>query len=264
MDFKDKVVWITGASSGIGEALAYALASKGARLALSARRLDELARVRAACTDPARHLVVPLDLARPQDFAERVAEVEGYFGRIDLLINNAGISQRSLAMDTSIDVDRRLMDINYLGTVALTKAVLPGMCARKAGRIATVTSVAGKLGTPMRSGYAAAKHALHGFFDSLRAEIWADGIGVTLICPGFIRTNLPLVALTGNGAPQGHMDAAQQNGMPPEVCARRILAGLAADKQEIVVAGSRERLAVWLKRLAPGVLAHVLQTAKVT
>lgn len=264
MDYQQQVVWITGASSGIGEALAYALAARGARLVLSARRVDELARVRAACARPEQHLLMPLDLAEPDSFAAKVAEVEAQCGRIDMLINNAGVSQRSLARDTRFEVDRRLIEVNYLGTVALSKAVLPGMLARGRGHFVTVTSVVGKFGTPMRSSYAAAKHALHGFFDSLRAELWRDGIAVTLVCPGFIKTNLPLVALTADGSPQGRMDQAQENGIAPDECARRILRGLDAGQVEIVVAGPRERLGLMIKRFAPSLFNRLIRKASVT
>jgi short-subunit dehydrogenase len=263
MSYQGKVVWLTGASSGIGEALAYELAARGATLALSARRADELERVRARCVQPEAHTIVPLDLADWSTFSAKAAEVEARFGRIDILFNNAGISQRSLARDTSIDVDRRLMEVNYLGTVALTKAVLPSMLRRKGGHIVTITSVAGKLGTPMRSGYAASKHALHGFFDSLRAEIWRENVRVSLVCPGFIKTNLPMVALTGDGSPQGKMDNAQAKGMEPADFARRTLDALAGGRDEVVVGGAKEHMAAWLKRLAPALLARALRTAKV-
>ncbi|QNM98002.1 SDR family oxidoreductase [Chitinimonas koreensis] len=263
MDYKNKVVWITGASSGIGEALAYALAERGATLVLSARRQAELERVRAACARPEAHWSLPLDLAEIDTLAARAAEVEARFGRVDLLINNAGLSQRSLARDTVLAVDRRLIEVDYLGTVALTKAVLPGMLARRSGHLVAVTSLVGKFGTPMRSSYAAAKHALHGFFDSLRAELWRDGIRVSLVCPGFIKTNLSYVALTADGSPQGKMDYAQQHGIEPAECARRILAGLERGRDEIYVAQPRELLAVYLKRFAPGLFARILRKARV-
>ena len=264
MSYQGKVVWLTGASSGIGEALAYDLATRGAMLVLSARRAEELERVKARCQRPGNHMILPLDLADWTDFAAKVAEVEARFGHIDILFNNAGISQRSLARDTTIDVDRRLMEVNYLGTVALTKTVLPSMLRRKQGHIATITSVAGKLGTPMRSGYAASKHALHGFFDSLRAEVWRENVRISLICPGFIKTNLPLVALTGDGSPQGKMDNAQAKGMEPADFARRTLDALARGRDEVVVGGAKEHMGAWLKRFAPGLLARALRTAKVT
>ncbi|GAB3250642.1 SDR family oxidoreductase [Chitinimonas naiadis] len=264
MDYQGKVVWVTGATSGIGEALALAFAARGAKLVLSARRADELARVKAACQNPERHLIVTLDLADPGTFAAKVAEVEAHFGHIDVLVNNAGLSQRSLARDTLLSVDRHLMDVNYLGTVALSKAVLPGMLARRDGHLVTITSLVGKFGTPMRSSYAASKHALHGFFDSLRAELWRDGIRVSLVCPGFIRTNITYNALVGDGSPQGKMDQAQAQGIAPADCARRILAGLDRGRDEIYVAQLRERVGVYLKRFLPGLFARVVRKARVT
>jgi short-subunit dehydrogenase len=207
---------------------------------------------------------VPLDLSVSAGFADLVAATEAKVGRIDMLINNAGISQRSLARDTLLAIDRHLMEVDYFGAVALTKAVLPAMLRRRSGHIVTVTSVAGKLGTPLRSGYCAAKHALHGFFDSLRAELWRERIRVSLVCPGFVRTGLPMVALTGDGRPQGRMDAAAARGIAPEQVARRMLDRLAAGQDEIVIAGGKERLALWLKRLAPTILDRVMRTARVT
>ncbi|WP_269532377.1 SDR family oxidoreductase [Chitinimonas sp. BJYL2] len=264
MSEQGRVVWITGASSGIGEALALACAARGDCVVLSARRGDELARVLARCAQPERHLIVRLDLAQPADFAAAVAQVLARYGRIDMLLNNAGLSQRSLARETDLTVDKRLIEVNYLGTVALTKAVLPVMLKQGSGHLVAVTSLVGKFGTPMRSSYAAAKHALHGFFDSLRAELWRDGIRVTLVCPGFIKTNLPLVALTANGSPQGRMDQAQANGIEPADCARRILAGLDAGKEEFAVAGLREKLGLYIKRFAPGLFRRIIRNARVT
>src|SRR5258708_1449948 len=189
MTFTGKTVWITGASSGIGEALARELSARGARLILSARRADELERVASACADAE---VLPLDMGDREDVRAKTARVAN---RVDIAVLAAGISQRSLARETSSDVDRRLMEVNYLGVIELTKAILPSMLARRHGHLVAISSVAGKLGTPLRSGYSASKHALHGFFESLRAELRADAQGkridVTLLCPGFIRTQSP-------------------------------------------------------------------------
>ncbi|MBI2379867.1 MAG: SDR family oxidoreductase [Gammaproteobacteria bacterium] len=262
MQFADQVVWLTGASSGIGEALAYALSRRGARLILSARRAEELERVRRLCDNPDWHWVMPLDLEHSEEFPAKVKAAEEHFGRIDLLINNGGISQRARAQDTALAVDRRIMEINYFGTIALTKAVLPGMLARRAGHIATVTSLVGHFGTPLRSGYAASKHALHGFFDSLRAELWEQGVGVSLICPGFIHTNLSYAAVLGDGSPQSTMDDAQAHGYPATLCAEDILTGLAKGKEEFSV-GGRERLGVYLKRFFPGLFSKMIRKAKV-
>ena len=200
MDLAGKVVWITGASAGIGAALARAAAARGARLVLSARRPEQLAAVRAACARPGDHLVLPLDLAAPDTFDIAVGEVLAARGAVDVLVHNAGVSQRSLARDTALAVDRRIFEVNYFGAVALTKALLPAMRQQGTSRIVVVSSLVGKIGTPFRSTYAASKHALHGFFDSLRAEEWRHGVGVTLVCPGFIHTDLSIHALIGDGS----------------------------------------------------------------
>ena len=175
MSFSGKVVWITGASSGIGEALAVELAKASARLVLSARRPDELARVAKQCAST-EVMIVPLDLAKSDDFEKLVADVLARFGQIDVMVHNGGISQRSWVKDTAMSVHRRLMEVNFFGTVALTRALLPSMLAKKQGHFVVISSVMGKIGTPMRSSYAATKHALHGFFDCLRAEVTNDGL----------------------------------------------------------------------------------------
>lgn len=258
----NKVVWITGASSGIGEAMAVAASAAGAKLVLSARREAELQRVKAACANPARVAVLPLDLT---DFdAETTARAAAaFFGPIEVLVNNAGISQRSTVLDTDMAVYRRIFELDFFACVALTKALLPGMVAAKAGHIVTISSVVGYVGTPLRSGYAAAKHALHGFYDALRAEVWREGVQVTLICPGFIRTNVSLNAITGDGGAHGLMDNGQLNGMPADECARQIWAAVAADKEEVLV-GAKEALFVRLKRYLPGLMSYAIKRAKVT
>ena len=183
-------------------------------------------------------------------------------GKLDILINNGGISQRALALDTTLDVDRKLMDVNYFGTVALTKAVLPAMLTHQLGHIVTVTSLTGKFGSPYRSSYAATKHALHGFFDSLRAELSETHIKVTLICPGFIRTNISIHALTGDGAPLGTMDESTDRGMDPEVLADKILRTIERGKEEAYF-GGREVLGVYLKRFFPAYFSRMIRKAKV-
>lgn len=261
--FRDRVVWITGASAGIGEALSHAFSARGARLILSARREEQLLRVQADCADPETHLVLPLDLAQP-DTIPRVAErALGWAGRVDILVHNAGVSQRALAADTRPEVDRRIFEVNFFGPVALTKAVLPSMSRRGSGHLVVVTSLVGKFGTPLRSSYAASKHALHGFFDSLRAEIWSRGLRVTLVCPGFIRTELPIHALTGDGSPQGTMDRAQIEGYPVRRCAAEIVRAVERGRREVLV-GGREKYAVYLKRFLPALFDRMIRTVRVT
>ncbi|MFN8443823.1 MAG: SDR family oxidoreductase [Caldilineaceae bacterium] len=262
MSFQGKTAWITGASSGIGEALAYALSQQGARLILSARRVEELERVRAQCANPTVHLVLPLDLAH-FDAKALTQQVLAEMGQVDILVNSGGISQRALAVEADVTIDRRIMEINYFGTVALTKAVLPSMIARKSGHIVTISSLSGKISTPRRSAYAASKHALHGFFDSLRSEVYADGISVTLICPGYVKTNLSLYAVNADGSAHGQMDPTQAKGMAPEKLAVRILQAIERGEDEVIV-GGKEVLAVYLKRFFPGLYATFIRSRRIT
>jgi dehydrogenase/reductase SDR family member 7B len=258
MRFRDKIVWITGASSGIGEALAYAFQREGARLILSSRHADALERVRSHC--PGDHddiTVLPLDLADFDSLPEKAERALAAFGRIDILINNGGIGQHSLAAETSLAVDKALIFTNYLGQVALTKAVLPGMMRRQAGHIVVVSSVTGKMGVPNRSGYAASKHALHGYFDSLRAEIWRYGIKVSIVCPGRVRTEFRANALKADGSAYGHSRASAPNSMSAEVCAAKILDAVAKGKDETYI--GRESLAIYAQRFFPGLVSRALR-----
>ena len=264
MSFKDQVVWITGASSGIGEALTYELSRRGAKVIISARRKDELERVRSACENKDDILVLPLDLARSSEFQNKVRLAREAFGRIDVLINNGGISQRSHAMETKSEVDRKIMEINYFGTVELTKEVLPEMISRKSGHIVVVTSVVGILATPVRTGYSASKHALHGYFDALRAELFDDGIHVTLVCPGYIRTNISINALSGSGEKNLKMDEATNKGMAPDTFAKKMLRAVAKKKKEVYIGGIKEVGGIYLKRFFPGLAAKMLTRVKVT
>lgn len=263
MTYQDQVVWITGASSGIGAALAIAFAARGARLVLSARRQDRLEAVRAQCAHPARHDLVPVDLMDTAGIVAAAESVLRRHGRVDILVNNGGVTQRSLVKDTRLDVDRQIMETNYFGAVALTKALLPSMLSRRSGDIVVISSLVGHFSTPLRSAYAASKHALHGFFDALRAEVHADGLHVMLVCPGFVRTDISLRALTGDGSPQGTMDAGQAAGIAPEECAGRILAGLDRRKDEIVI-GGRETRYLFLHRFFPGLFRRAMRKSRVT
>ena len=259
-----KVIWVTGASSGIGEALVYALAKEKAKLVLSARRKEELQRV-ADATKLAKddYLILPLDLDRQQDFEQKRNEVLQKFGRIDVLINNGGISQRSLAKDTTIEVDRQIFETNFFGTIALTKVVLPDMLKQKSGLLITITSAVGKFGSPWRSGYAASKHALHGFFDSLRAEVYDDNVKVMLVCPGFIQTNVSRNALTGDGSKLGTMDGATLKGLTADKCAGEIVSAIKSDKEEIIVSQFKERFGVWVMRFFPRLFSKMIRRMNV-
>src|ERR1051326_303281 len=257
--FRGKVVWITGASSGIGEALAYRFARAGSRLILSSRRKDERDRVAQACSGAESVRVVPMDLSAPDSLDRAARHVLEIAGHIDVMVHNAGIAQRAFAADTAYTVDEFLMRTNYLGPVALTKAVLPSMRARRQGHFIVVTSVLGKFGLPGRSGYCASKHALHGFFETFRAELWRDGIRVTLVLPGWGRTNVSINALTGSGKPHGIMESGTAGGVTPDFCARKIISAAAAGKREIAVVRSTERAALYLSRFAPRLFARVIR-----
>jgi short-subunit dehydrogenase len=262
MYFSNKIVWITGASSGIGKALALELSKQNCKLILSSRNKESLELVKSECKNPQHIAVIPLDLEKYSNL--KADEALLVFGRIDILINNGGISQRSLVEHTSIDVDKRIMELNYLGTIALSKAILPHFIKNKSGQFAVTTSIVGKIGTPLRSSYAASKHALHGFFDSLRAENHKNKIAVTLICPGFINTNISKNALTGNGTPQGKVDVATSNGMSAECCARRMLKALKNKKEEVHIAGVKEKLGVHVKRFFPKLFSVLVRKIRVT
>jgi short-subunit dehydrogenase len=260
-----KVIWITGASSGIGEALTYELAKEGAHLILSARRKEELHRVKENCELKAQQTIhiLPLDLAQSATLQAATNEAIKLFGHIDVLINNGGISQRSLVRETNLDVDRELMEIDYFGTVALTKYLLPHFLERREGHFVVTSSVMGKFGTPFRSGYAAAKHALHGFFDSLRAEVWQENIFVTLICPGWIRTNVTINARTGDGSKLNQMDRTTGEGLSPDYCAKKIVQAIKKKKEEVYIGGLKEVSAVYLKRLFSGLFSKIVRKAVV-
>lgn len=256
------VIWITGASSGIGEATAKKFSKDGHQVIISARNVTELNRVQSECVHPNDVKVLPLDLVDIQSFGEKVNQAISFFGRVDKVLHNGGISQRSLIKETGLEVDRKLMEVNFFGTVALTKAILPHFISRKTGQFAVVSSLVGKFGSPFRSSYAASKHALHGFFDTLRAEHYQDNIAVTMICPGFIRTNVSVNAITADGSTLGKMDEAQEKGMSPEDCAAEIFSAIVAKKEEVYI-GGKETFAVHLKRFFPGIFSKIIKKAKV-
>ena len=261
--FANKVVWITGASSGIGEALAQALAKQGAKLVLSARRIDELQRVKSTLNISEENvLIIRLDLANTSTIDELTQRVISKFGRIDVLINNGGVSQRSLTKDTAIEIDRKIMEVNFFGTVALTKSVLPYLLKQKSGNIIVISSVAGKFGFYFRSAYSASKHALQGFFESLRMEIYNDNVKVLIVCPGKIHTNISVNALTGNGAKHNKMDESTAEGTSAEECAKQILQAIIKNKEEIYIGGSKERQALWMKRIFPKLFSKIIRKQK--
>lgn len=257
--YQKKIAWVTGASSGIGEAIVKELAKAGAYIVLSARRQNELERVqKEAGLNSENSLILSMDMNEPETFSDKTKVVINRFGQIDFLFHNAGISQRGFVKDTSIEIDRKVMNINFLNVVALTKIVLPFMLERKTGCFIITSSLVGRFGTPMRSAYAASKHALHGFFESMRAEIWNENIQVTIVCPGYIQTNISVNAMGNDGKPYGKMDENQAKGMKSATCANKILAAVQSGKREVLI-GGKETIGVYLKRFFPALLWRVVR-----
>lgn len=255
---RDKTVWVTGASSGIGEALAVELAARGARLILTARREAELERVRQRCARPDEHRLLPLDLSGADRVGETTARLLGDGTRVDVLVHSSGRSQRSWVLETAIDVDRQLMELNYFAAVALTKALLPSMLERGSGQLVAISSVAGKLGVAQRTAYCASKFALHGFFEAVRAELHHRGIRVTLACPGYVRTQISANAMSGDGSAFGKTDDNIASGLAPERCARSVADAVERDAEEVVIGGT-ETLGVYVKRLWPTLASRIVR-----
>lgn len=264
MDLKNKIIWITGASSGIGKALAIELSKLDTKLILSSRNEATLNEVKNECENSQNIAILPIDLEKYDDFDKTVATAISFFGKADILINNGGISQRSLAIDTNIDVDKRIMDINYMGTVALSKAILPHFIANNSGHFVITTSVVGKVATPLRSTYSASKHALHGFFDSLRAEVYKHNIDVTLVLPGYVQTDVSINALIGDGSKQNTMDVATKNGLTATVFAKKMINAIKKRKKEVVIGGFKETGSVYLIRFLPRIAAYLVRKVNVT
>jgi dehydrogenase/reductase SDR family protein 7B len=258
MEFNQKIVWVIGASSGIGEELAIQLANAGAYIVLSGRKKDALEQLKTKLPNSESHFVLPLDLEHSQNAIENTALVIQKYGRIDYLFNNGGLSQRSNAAETPMEIDRRIMEINYFGNIAYAKAVLPFMVQQKAGHIVVISSIAGKFGFFLRSAYSASKHALMGFYESLLLEQEKNNIHVTMVCPGKINTNISLNALNANGQAHGVMDHNQATGMPVDRCVNEILKAVRQQKIEVLV-GNKELLAVKIKRFFPSLFWKIIR-----
>ena len=258
-----KIIWITGASSGIGEALAYALSERGCSLILSSRKKELLEKVRSQCAYPDIIRIVPLDVSDLNLLPEKAITAMDAFGSIDVLINNAGISQRSMIIDTDMEVYKRIMDVDFFGAVALSKAVLPHFLERQQGHFVTISSLMGKFSSPKRSGYCAAKHALHGFFDALRMEHESDNIGVTMVCPGFVKTNVAKNSLRGDGSIKNEQSESIANGIPVAVAAKKIIKAIERNKLEVYM-GQQEVFGIYLKRFFPTLLHKIVSKREVT
>lgn len=263
MNFKNKIVWITGASSGIGEALVYLLNEQGAKLIISSRRSGALYEVKQKCKkNPLDIHVLPLDLEQTETLASKAENAWKIYGAIDILINAGGISQRGTVLETITEVEQKIMNINYWGTVSLTKAILPKMIERRTGNLVVLSSVVGKFGTAFRSTYSASKHALQGYFDSLRCEVFDKGISVNIICPGFIKTNVTINSVTANGEKYNQMDENQENGMTAIDCAQEILMAIDKNKEEVLI-GGKETYGVLIKRFFPKYFSKMIRKRKV-
>ncbi|MDX1445685.1 SDR family oxidoreductase [Lishizhenia sp.] len=259
----NKVIWITGASSGIGAEMAKQCAALGAKIVLSARNEDKLNQVKNSLERPDDHLVVPLDLEDNANFSPKVETVVNHFGRIDVLMNNGGLSQRSEAHETPLAVDRRLMEINYFGNIAMTKAVIPVFQKQKHGKIIVISSIAGKFGFFLRSAYAASKHALQGFYEALRLEEEKNNIDVLMVFPGKINTDISKHALNKDGGAHGVMDHNQATGMPVEECIQHLLKAFKQNKKEVLI-GNKEILAVTVKRFFPKLFYKIIKKQSAT
>lgn len=262
MDFKEKNIWITGASSGIGEALAIEISKDKPYLILSGRNEAALKKVAEKCQkNGSTTRIITFDLADEQDVLSAANKILEQQIQIDALYHIGGISQRSFVTETPVEVDRKIFEVNFFGTVALTKAILPRMIENGGGHIAFTSSIVGKFGFPYRSAYSASKHALHGFFESLMAENKANNIRVSAIIPGRIKTNVSINALNKSGEPHGQMDEGQDKGKTAGWAARKIYRKLKKEKKEIL-AGGFDLLMVYIRRFLPPLYYYMASKVK--
>lgn len=248
--YKNKIVWLTGASSGIGEQLAYQLSALGAKLILSSRNEKQLETVARKCNAGVNLKILPLDLYEQESLKVKCQIALDLFGSIDYLFNISGVGHRDFALKTDMEVYRKLMQVNYFGTIEITKFILSDMIRKGGGNIVVTSSLSGKYGVPLLSAYSASKHGLHGFFDSLRAEIYNENIKITIVIPGFIKTRIIQNALTGDGTPYGKSLELQERGMPADLCAKKILTAVSKGKEEVIIGGA-ERYTILFNRLFP-------------
>jgi len=251
--FNGKVCLITGASSGIGEALAQILNKMGAVSILSARDKEKLENVKANCVFPENVQILPWDIEETGSLEKFAQKSWNLFHGIDFVFLNAGMAIRDMILDTELEMVYKVMNVNFFSNVALSKAFLPYMRENKSGCFVVTSSLCGKFGIPKLGAYSASKHALHGFFESLRAEYEQDGIKVTMITAGLVKTNITVHALKGNGSICGKMQPSVAAGIPPEACANGIIKAVAAGKHDALV-GAFEKYSVLLKRFFPGLL----------
>ncbi|XP_068100999.1 dehydrogenase/reductase SDR family member 7B isoform X1 [Hyperolius riggenbachi] len=262
---QDAVVVITGATSGLGKECVKVFYKAGAQLVLCGRNeeilkdlITELNQMRKGSIQTHKPHMVIFDLADIEAVTSAAKEILQLAGKVDILINNAGISYRGTILNTKISVDRMIMDTNYFGPVALTKALLPSMITNKRGHIVTISSVQGKISIPFRSAYSASKHATQAFFDCLRAEMAQHNIDVTVVNPGYIQTNLSLNAVTDDGSKYGVMDKSTAEGRTPEEVANIVLRAVGERSKEVLIAGIVPTVAVYLRALAPKIFFSLM------
>jgi short-subunit dehydrogenase len=259
LHFQNKVIWITGASSGIGEEMCYQFSELGAKLIISARNQGKLKRVNAQLPrNPGSAKVLPIDLEILSELPDKAKEAISFYGRIDILINNAGLAIRDFARNTEIEVDQKLMNINYFGAVSLTKSLLPTFIKQKSGHIIVISSLSGKYGVPKLAAYSAPKHALHGFYESLRAELLESGIFISLIIPGIIQTEITAHAVLGKGENYGIVETAFKKAYPVEKAVRKMIVAIQKRKEGFYVGGS-EGFTLWLNRFSPWMLRRIIR-----
>lgn len=262
MKFTGKTIWITGASSGIGKAVAIALSKKSVHLILSGRKKELLQEVASVCKENGSTThIVPFDLGIEKEIEQAAKDVLENETKVDCLYHFGGLSQRSFVHETPLFVDRKIFEVNYFGTIALTKAILPHMINNGGGQIAVTTSIVGKFGFPYRSSYSASKQALHGFFESLRAENVKNNIRVSMIIPGRINTSFSLHALDKEGNSHSKMDAGLESGMSTEKAAIVICKKLKKEKKEILV-GGKELLMLHIRRFVPSLYYYLSSRVK--
>ena len=256
--YSNKIIWVTGASSGIGEQIALQVAPFCAKLVISARREAELIRVKDACPDPSKVLIVPMDLSDESSVRKAFERAIADVGHVDILFNNGGISQRGYALETPTEVERSIFEINFFSNILLTKLVAPLMQNRKSGHIVVTSTLLGKWGFHTRSAYSASKHALHGYYDSLRMEIEKDGVAISIALPGFIATDISKNAVDHTGQKTGEMDPNQAGGISAAECVCKLLDEVASQKTEFAI-GGKEVKGLIVKRFFPKLFEKILR-----
>lgn len=259
LPFLNKVVWITGASSGIGEALSYQLAQLGAHLILSARGEEDLNLVNKKLPrNPGSAKILPLDLEDLGQLPQKTGMAWAFFGKIDYFISNAGLAIRDYALTTELRIDQKIMNINYFGPTVITKCLLPHFIEQGHGHIVVMSSLSGKYGVPRLAAYSASKHALHGFFECLRSETVEQGILITIIVPGMIKTAITAHAITGTGGTVGRIDKTFETAYPVDKAAQKIVTAILKEKEEANVGGF-ELFTLWLNRVSPWLLRRFIR-----